>query len=397
MICLVIAAGLFILCSSNLYNYVLNGHGWEGLHGFVPKNATLSVDKYLDGLHGFITGGLTFFGGIFAARTLLLSMERFEQTKKEHSTTQFKDAVELLGSDNSTTRMGALVTLESLMHQDPETLGVRITNLIVAYVRQQGQDASLHDPKSFFYWNKPPENQTTPPERLKNKSIAPYEDIKLGLEILAKRKLSKELEAQIDFDLHQIDHDLFRTSHFDLPQVYKQKTKVKSYVRANLQKANLQGAYLQGAKLEGADLKRADLQGAYLQRADLQGAYLQGAYLREAKLYEAKLEGADLKGAKLEGADLRWAKLYGAKLKGAYLKGANLRWAKLYGAELYGADLREANLYEAHLQRADLREADLEGVMFDQTKYSLRTIWPQGFDPLARGGLGLVDDQDEFI
>ena len=122
------------------------------------------------------------------------------------------------------------------------------------------------------------------------------------------------------------------------------------YERGLIPQISLAGANIRGANLEGANLEGANLRGANLRGAYLEGAYLEGANLEGAYLGSAYLGGAYLGGAYLGGADLR----------GAYLGGAYLRGADLGGAYLGGADLRGA--------RAD---AD--------------TVWPDGFDPAARG------------
>jgi len=111
-----------------------------------------------------------------------------------------------------------------------------------------------------------------------------------------------------------------------------------------------------------------------LQLADLSGAYLFVAYL-----IGADLRGADLIGAYLIGADLR-----GADLSGAYLSGAYLGEANLSGADLSGADLSEANLSGADLSEANLSDA----------KYSRKTIWPDGFDPVEAGTVLIEYDEE---
>ena len=84
----------------------------------------------------------------------------------------------------------------------------------------------------------------------------------------------------------------------------------------------------------------------------------------------ANLRGANLGGANLGGADLGGADLGGADLRGAYLRGANLG-----GANLGDADLGGANLGGAYLGGANLRGARADA----------DTVWPDGFDPAARG------------
>ena len=109
--------------------------------------------------------------------------------------------------------------------------------------------------------------------------------------------------------------------------------------------------------------------------ANLYGANLTGANLSRANLYAANLSGADLSGADLSGANL-----YGANLSGADLSGANL-----YGANLSRANLSRADLSRADLSGADLSGADLSGANLSGAYASASTVWPDGFDPVARG------------
>ena len=95
-----------------------------------------------------------------------------------------------------------------------------------------------------------------------------------------------------------------------------------------------------------------------------------GQDLTRANLAGAHLNGANLKGARANEANLVGAKLEGANLSGVWLINSNLR-----GANLYGADLREANLRGADLTGANLERAVADG----------RTVWPDGFDPVAAG------------
>lgn len=101
------------------------------------------------------------------------------------------------------------------------------------------------------------------------------------------------------------------------------------------------------------------------------------AYLRGAELRGAYLSGTDLFGVNLAEADLR-----GADLGAADLTSADLRCADLSGANLYGADLGDADLRGADLRDADLREAYLVGALYDGF-----TLWPEGFDVEAAGGV----------
>jgi len=84
-----------------------------------------------------------------------------------------------------------------------------------------------------------------------------------------------------------------------------------------------------------------------------------------------------------------------------YAPGANyyecrFRMKDLAGADLSGADLRGANmfgadLFNADLSSADLRGADLSWVRLTGARYNEHTQFPEGFDPVARGMVGVSE------
>ena len=153
-----------------------------------------------------------------------------------------------------------------------------------------------------------------------------------------------------------------------------------SKIHRPYQDLNLARAQLQDLEITKIDLRGANLRGANLRGANLRGAYLQRAKLEDANLLFTKLEGANLQGAKLEEANLQGAKLQGANLEEANLLFTNLR----------GADLQLAILRGAKLRGADLQLAILQGAYLRRATYTKETIWPDDFNPKARGAI-LVD------
>lgn len=101
---------------------------------------------------------------------------------------------------------------------------------------------------------------------------------------------------------------------------------------------------LERAPLHALDLNNRDLTGADLSNAQLQGTNLNFTKLQGTNLREVKLQGADLNEVKLQGANLREAKLQVTNLVHAKLQRADLRFAKMQGAEFWYAELQGANL-----------------------------------------------------
>lgn len=77
----------------------------------------------------------------------------------------------------------------------------------------------------------------------------------------------------------------------------------------------------------------------------------------------------------IRGTDLSQMDLSGYDLTRVILARTNLSTTRLNGADLSSANLRAA----------DLSNADLTNAILNDARYDSRTIWPEGFDPVAAG------------
>ena len=198
-----------------------------------------------------------------------------------------------------------------------------------------------------------------------------------------------------------------------LTLLFVQEHAVFSGCHINLQGSWLNGANLSRACLQGANLVETHLQGADLREAYLQGARLGGAYLQETKLHSTHLHGADLVEAKLQNSELMKARLYGANLAKArlqradlfdtHLQGSILEFARLQGATLVSTRLQGANLWEACLQGARLNQTRLQGINYEgsDTSFAERIrgwIDKESMSPVAIFGGGLSrEDVDSLV
>jgi uncharacterized protein YjbI with pentapeptide repeats len=143
--------------------------------------------------------------------------------------------------------------------------------------------------------------------------------------------------------------------------------------------------------LEYADLADADLSYAQIRYADLQYADLRNTDLRFADLADTDLTGADLTGADLSftvAADSIWANtiLSGANLTNTYFAGSDLSGADLSGTLLVDVDLNNVVLSGANLTGTDLFDTIMwEYANYTDALYDYDTIFPDGFDPVAKG------------
>jgi len=250
-------------------------------------------------------------------------LDELEATRDANVTDRYTKAIEQLGHDNLSIRIGGIYALERIARDSSNDLPticrvleehIRIT---AASIRAGGPDPGV---------------------------LAPA-DMHACFKTLARLS---QLEGST-YDLNRLD-----VSGIDLRDARLGGAELTS---ADLARADLTGADLTGALLIGAYLMYANLTDANLNRASLNLVDLTSADLNRANLAGANLTGANLTRAKLTEANLSIVKLTGANLTRADLTDANL-----IGANLPRADLTDANLTSANLQDADLTDADLTGV-----------------------------------
>ncbi len=378
---------------------------------------------------------LTLFGGLIAVLTLLISLDKFDQNRKEHRNQRFKDTIELLGHDAMDVRLGAIYTLQQLMTDHPEQLGVQVVNILAAYIRNRGGQVSRAYQSKLSFLEKRIKRDTaldadTEREALKKlpwhkladrdevektpPTTYPYTDIIAGLEVLAERVLPPAIEKQVDFNLDGLTHHLFKSPNKTLVDVYQgsgiQKGSLadKNFKEASLREVNLTKENLVKAYFDGANLAEATFEGANLEQASLKATNLVASYLAGANFSRADLRDANLVTADLEGATLENTTLVRASLEWTSLVGANLRGADLRVADLQGANLRDADLRDSDLQGADLRDVDMQGVEL-QGAYLHRTDMLRAFqldenktkvlltfDDLKKQGLTYWDEKTTF-
>lgn len=135
---------------------------------------------------------------------------------------------------------------------------------------------------------------------------------------------------------------------------------------------NLQGSWLNGVQIPNGQLQEVDLAGAQLQMANLVEACLNGASLFDVHLEGAFLEGAHLDGADLNRAHLLDADLGNARLRGADLSEANLQLVNLSSAQLQGAILQDVHLQGANIENAQICGVRSDEVSSDPDSFEQR-------------------------
>jgi uncharacterized protein YjbI with pentapeptide repeats len=291
------------------------GHFWRKFPDSNTREFTLKVKQYqLECLKAIISA----LGLIATVGAVIGLIVNYQQGQEKLITERFAKAVEQLGSQDSSVRIGSIYALERISRDSPKDQWT-VIEVLTAFIRE-------HSPMS----NK----INTKVQDLQLKSIAT--DVQAALTVVGRRSMKGDLGS-------------LRNRMLDLRQV--------NLYNAILEEASFNGVYLYSSNLKGAYLYKIQLGESRLSGTDFRNAYLQEAYLAAAQLEKANLSNADL-----FLADLEFASLLSANLRNATLNATNLKTARLYNADLQGASLYRADISEAHFNDAILLDADLTKV-----------------------------------
>jgi uncharacterized protein YjbI with pentapeptide repeats len=311
--------------------------------GGLGEKELFDIENAARGTIGQMLGGVAVISGLlFAWQQLGNTAETLRVSQQGQITERFTRAVDQLGSDDVTIRLGGIYALDRIAGDSPQDY-VPAMQVLASYVRGDSSRTAA---------------VSTPGLAGSAGRDLPI-DVQAVLTILGGR--SVPWPAPRCLDLSGADLAFANLTNANLVGICLERT--------DLANANLAGADLRGTTMSGANLTHADLTGANLSLAVLDSAVLRMASMAGANLTEANLLNADARGAILPNADLRGANLTGANLSSATLfqvnlTGALLLDADLSGALLSGADLSGANVTNAVLVGAYL--ADARGLTSEQ-------------------------------
>ena len=254
-----------------------------------------------------------------AAQAQARANENTEQGQRQE---RLKNAIEHLGHDSDSVRLGGAYELFHLA-RDIVELRQTVLDILCAHIRRT----------------------TGENEYRKNHKSKPSEEVQSLLILLFVQNHEIFKGLRIELQGSWLNGADIREAHLEKAILTKAHLKGTILFKAHLQEANLREARLQGANLEIAHLQAADLVEAHLQGAALFSVCLQAAYLFSTYLQGVRLVHANLQGAKLGGAQLQ-----GADISSAHLEGVN----SMGGPDAFADRIRQA---------ID-KETDLHGVVF---------------------------------
>ena len=236
-----------------------------------------------------------------------------QNTEEGQRQERLKNAIEHLGNDSESVRLGGAYELFHLA-QDTEPLRQTVLDILCSHIRQTTKDDKYR----------------------KDHPLNPSEEIQSLLTLLFVQ-----------------EHSVFLGLRINLYQSWLNG--------ADLSEARLRGANLRGASLNNARFIDAHLEGVNLLGANLKEAQLRKVCLREAVLYLVCMQGSDLEEAQLQGANIIGGRLTGANLRHAHLQGAYLANVQMFGATLSAAAVQGAHIMWPNLEGARLDNTNLQG------------------------------------
>ncbi len=270
-------------------------------HGQLDDRELFEVENAARGTFGQILSGVAVVTGLlFAWQQLGNTNENLEVSQEGQITDRFSRAVEQLGSDDPTVRIGAIYALERIA-VDSERDQRPVMEVMASFVRA---DSGLASPVAGSPAVVAP-------------SVREIED-RAAFGVIRRRDRDRDGAARCI--------DLFQAR---LPRINLDGASLGGLC---FLEADLSRSILTNSDLAGVSFDRSDLTGANLGRANLSGAVLDNTALAGVNLREANLTGSSLKGADLRGAIVDAT---------TTLANADFNGTRLDGALLFGADLRD--------------------------------------------------------
>ncbi len=310
------------------------------------RNLTLSVAA-------FLAPPITIFGLFLVSRRTIANerqasaqlaqvtnlSNQIRLAEQAQQNERFTTAVEQLGSQNTSVRMGAVYALE-LLSNDSSYLEILIVDVLSAFVRNGAPKAT--GKRGYEYKNR--------------QFDRPAVDIQAAVEVLLRV-----------WERSRSDND--RT--------------------LDLRFVSLRGIDLTGATFYDVDLSDADLSGAELQHCAFveariwdtlfYSANLRGANFDDIRAHACVFDGCELHDARFDNENISFCSFKNAELAGTSFRGSTLNYAEFNGAIL-------STIYEFH-DVADFSDSNLTREQLSVTK------WNKEKPPIVPSELRLDDGE----
>ncbi|MCE7999020.1 MAG: pentapeptide repeat-containing protein [Rhodobiaceae bacterium] len=319
-----------------------------------------------------------------------IAEENRKLSEQAQITDRFTRAVEQLGHENRSVRLGAIYALERIAKDSERDFDV-IMGTLAAYARVQAPFAykqSSSPAVSFDAFNVAVETPDIGADYQKQfEKYRPSVDVEAALLVLSRviprnhplrtfRRIDLRFTDLRGLDLPQSDFSGFRFdfSNFDGANL----------IESSLRNVSLNHASLNAVRLEHSDLTEATLKGATLIRSQLSDAILTKANLSECELLRtnlwssecvgssfrlANLAGAHMGEGNFSGSNFFAATMWGVQAHNSNFTSVDMGHVDLAGSFLQNACFRLACLIEGCLVHANVRDSIFEGAQIDEADF----------------------------
>ncbi len=280
---------------------------------------------------GFMLAG--FIGIALATWRSTVAAAQANTAQQGHITDRYSKAVEHLGSDNVSIRIGGVFALKRIAEDSLERDHIAVMDVLTNFIRQHPYAKHQRDAA----------------QRAK---IIESEFI--------NRVTGTSLKEALHPDSGNTPKPVQNPMFIDCPDIIAAIDTIRT--RSDDQKA------VEAKRKYTPTLKDADFSYLILNDVDLSNFDLQGVYLKDSNLLGINLSNTNLSGFDLQAADLTGAILSGVDLSDAELCSTIFLGAILDNANLTDTDLTDADLTNADLTNADLTSANVTEAEFQQIK-----------------------------
>ena len=313
--------------------------------GNASPRELFEIENESRGTLGQILSGVAVLTGlIFAWQQLGQTSDNLRVSQEGQITERFTRAVDQLGNDDMTVRLGGVYALERIAHDSPRDYGA-VMEILATFVRQKS---------------------TLPPGALATPVTTAAEvplDVRAAYKVIGRRSPDQVALEEGCLDLRGVNAAGLDFAGYNFSNT--------CWDRSDLRGAILARADLNGSRFIGTALRQANLGGVDAERANF----------TSAEMAQANFSSADLSDANLLGADMRGATLDQTNLSGADILGTNLESALLFGADLSGADVLDARFTGATISGSNLAGAvHLTAEQIDPAIVDRATTLPEGID-----------------
>jgi len=209
----------------------------------------------------------TIIGGVAIFWNIVLSRRQLAASQEQNITDRFSKAVEQLGHEKASVRIGGIYALARIAHDSSKDHWM-IMEVLTAFVRDRRGLAGAGfstQPKNFD------------------------KDVQSAASVIGRRNTSQDPDdALLYLNYNDLRGVAFSDTDYSYAQFHGSDLREANFNRCKLQSTRFWKSNLAESRFRDADLSNADLVEADLRGADLQNCILQGADLRKANLEEVK-------------------------------------------------------------------------------------------------------------